>query len=114
MKGVSHGDVVRVFNERGAVLLAAYVTERIMPGVFYVDHGSRYDPIVPGELDRGGAINTITPRNTTSKNATGMVSGGFLVDFERADLAELQRQYPDVWAQPYHRSTGLAWERMLA
>ena len=28
----------------------AYVTERIMPGVIYVDHGSRYDPIVAGEI----------------------------------------------------------------
>ena len=54
-----NGDVVNIFNERGEVLCGAYVTERIMPGVVYVDHGARYDPIVPGELDRGGAINTI-------------------------------------------------------
>jgi molybdopterin guanine dinucleotide-containing S/N-oxide reductase-like protein len=112
-KGIKHGDVVKVFNERGAVLVGAYVTERIMPGVFYVDHGARWDPIVPGELDRGGAINTITPRNTTSKNATGMVSGGFLVDFERADLGELQRQYPEAFARPYDKSTGPTLERVL-
>ena len=113
--GIGHGDVMKVFNERGGVLVGAYVTERIMPGVIYVDHGARYDPIVPGELDRGGAINTITPRNTTSKNATGMVSGGFLVDCrERSSLDELRRQYPEAFAQPYNKSTGLAWERMLA
>ncbi len=110
----STGDIVKVFNERGGVLVGAYVTERIMPGVIYVDHGARYDPIVPGELDRGGAINTITPRNTISKNATGMVSGGFLVDVEPVDLDELRRQYPEAFSQPYHKSTGLAWERMLA
>ena len=79
-----------------------------------MDHGARYDAIVPGELDRGGAINSITPRNTTSKNATGMVSGGFLLDFEKADLDELRRQYPEVWARPIDAGTGLAWERMLA
>jgi len=56
-----------------AVLGGAYVTERIIPGVVYMDHGARYGPIIPGELDRGGAINTITPHNTTSRNATGMV-----------------------------------------
>jgi anaerobic selenocysteine-containing dehydrogenase len=39
--------VVNISNERGQVLCGAYVTERIMPGVIYVDHGSRYDPIVP-------------------------------------------------------------------
>ena len=110
----STGDIVKVFNERGAVLVGAYVTERVMPGVVYVDHGARYDPIVPGELDRGGAINTITPRNTTSKNATGMVSGGFLVECERADLEALRKQYPEAFARPYDKGTGLAWERMLA
>jgi trimethylamine-N-oxide reductase (cytochrome c) len=39
-------------NERGEVLAGAYVTERIMPGVISIDHGAKYDPIVPGELDR--------------------------------------------------------------
>jgi trimethylamine-N-oxide reductase (cytochrome c) len=111
---IKHGDVMKVFNERGAVLLGAYVTERIMPGVIYVDHGARYDPIVPGQLDRGGAINTITPRNTTSKNATGMVSGGFLVDVERADVDALRRQYPEAFSRPYDKASGLTYERMLA
>jgi hypothetical protein len=85
-----------------------------MPGVISVDHGSRYDPIVTGELDRGGAVNTITPRNATSMNATGMVSGGFLVDVAPVDLGELARRHPDAFAQPYDTRTGLAWERMLA
>ncbi len=113
-KGVQTGDVVRVFNERGAVLVGAYVTERVMPGVVSIDHGARYDAIVPGEFDRGGAINCITPRNTTSKNATGMVTGAFLLDFDKADLDELRREYPEVWARPIDQATGLAWERMLA
>jgi anaerobic selenocysteine-containing dehydrogenase len=111
---ITHGDVMKVFNERGAVLVGAYVTERIMPGVICVDHGARYDPIIPGELDRGGAINTITPRNTTSKNATGMVSGGFLVDVERADLDDLRREHPDAFSRPYDKASGLTYERMLA
>jgi len=79
-----------------------------------VDHGARYDPIIPGELDRGGAINTITPRNTTSKNATGMVSGGFLVDVERADVDDLRREHPDAFSRPYDKASGLTYERMLA
>ena len=40
-RGIKHGDVVKVFNERGGVLVGAYVTERIKPGVVYVDHGAR-------------------------------------------------------------------------
>ena len=112
-KGIRTGDVVKVFNDRGGVLLGAYVNERIMPGVIYVDHGARYDAIVPGELDRGGAINTITPRKTVSKNATGMVSGGFLLDVERVNLDELQKQYPEAFKQPYNSGSGLTLERMF-
>jgi len=113
IKGIKTGDVVKVFNDRGGVLLGAYVTERIMPGIIYVDHGARYDPIVVGELDRGGAINTITPRKTVSKNATGMVSGGFLLDIERVNVDELMRQYPEAFHKPYDRKSGLTLERMF-
>jgi len=111
--GIKTGDVVKMFNERGGVLAGAYVTERLMPGCVYIDHGARYDPIVPGELDRGGAINTITPRNTQSKNAAGMVSAGFLVDIERVDIDELKEKYPEAFSQPYNKTSGLCYERML-
>ncbi len=80
----------------------AYVTERIMPGVVYIDHGAKYDPIVPGEIDRGGAINTIVPRNTTSKNAVGHAVSGFLVEVEKTDMEELKRKYPEAFEKPFH------------
>jgi trimethylamine-N-oxide reductase (cytochrome c) len=106
--------VVRVYNERGTVLGGAYVTERIMPGVVYMDHGARYDPIVPGELDRGGAINTITPHNTTSKNATGMVVSSFLVEVKKANLDVLRSKYPEAFDRPYQADAGLRMERILS
>ena len=106
-RGIESGDVVKIFNERGVVLGGAYVTERIMPGVVYMDHGARYDPIVPGELDRGGAINTITPRNRSSKNATGMVVSGFLVEVAGANLYELRKKYPKAFQKDYNPASGL-------
>jgi anaerobic selenocysteine-containing dehydrogenase len=112
-RGIADGDVVKIYNERGAVLVGAYVTERIMPGVIYVDHGSRYDPLVPGELDRGGAINTITPHKITSRNATGMVVSGFLAECERADIDALRGKYPEAFARPYDSGSGLTIERVL-
>ncbi len=112
-RGIDNGDVVKVFNERGAVLVGAYVTERMSPGVVYVDHGARYDPIVVGELDRGGAINTISPHNGTSKNCWGMATSGYLVEIERADLDELRRQYPEAFNRPYDRATGQVVERVM-
>ena len=68
----------------------------------YVDHGARADFIVPGELDRGGAINTITPHNVISKNCGGMVCSGFLVEIAPVDLDELQKQYPEAFNRPYN------------
>lgn len=49
-RGIAEGDKVRVFNDRGVVLLPVRVTERIMPGV--VD--------VPQGVDRGGCANVLT------------------------------------------------------
>ncbi len=112
-RGIADGEVVTIYNERGAVLAGAWVTERIRPGAVYIDHGARWDPIVPGELDRGGAINTITPHNITSKNATGMVCSGFLVEVERADLDALRRAYPEAFKRPYRADAGLRLERVL-
>jgi len=71
-----------------------------------VDHGAKYDPIVPGELDRGGATNTICPYKTTSKNATGMAVSGFLIEVERADLGELMQKYPEAFKRPFHPAAG--------
>jgi anaerobic selenocysteine-containing dehydrogenase len=112
-RNIKYGDIIQVFNERGIVLGGAYVTERMMPGVVYMDHGARYDPIVPGEIDRGGAINTITPHNLTSQNTTGMVVSSFLVEVKPADMDGLRKKYPAAFKRPYHPDAGLRFERVL-
>jgi trimethylamine-N-oxide reductase (cytochrome c) len=109
-RGIQHGDIVKVYNERGVVLCGAYVTERLIPQVCYVDHGSRLDPIIPGWLDRGGAINTITPTSTTSKNATGMAVSGFLVQVEKVtdeEMAQWRRDYPEAFARKVDPDAGV-------
>ncbi len=106
-RGIEDGDVVKIYNERGEVLAGAYVTERMMPGAISIDHGSKYDPIVPGVLDRGGAINTICPRKITSPNATGHVVSGYLAEVERANLDELRKKYPEAFNRPFHPTAGL-------
>jgi anaerobic selenocysteine-containing dehydrogenase len=105
-RGIKHGDVVSIFNERGTVLGGAYVTERIMPGVIYIDHGAKWDPIEPGVIDRGGAINTIVPAKTTSKNAVGHAVSGFLADVEKTDLEALKAKYPEAFERPFHPCAG--------
>ena len=109
-RGIKDGDIVKVFNERGVVLVGARVWERIMPGVVYVDHGARHDPIVPGKVDRGGAINTIAPNGLTSKNACGQATSGYLVDVQKVkgeEWDEWRRDYPEAFAREYDQAAGL-------
>jgi len=82
-RGIKQGDMIRIFNERGSVFTAAYVTERMMPGVVRIPNGAGYDPVEIGKSSRGGTINTINPLNTTSRNAPGMVTNAFLVQVEK-------------------------------
>ena len=86
-RGIKDGDVVRLFNDRGSVLGAATVTERIKSGVIhsYCSCG-RYDPAEPGKaysLDRGGCVNLLTSDRLMSKNAPGMAPNSCLVEIER-------------------------------
>jgi len=113
-RGIRDGDVVSVYNERGVVLGGAYVTERIMPGALSMDHGAKVDPIVPGELDRGGAIDLICCRNPTSKNAVGMAMSGFLVEVERTNLEEMRRKYPEAFSRKFSPSAGPVIESYMA
>ena len=105
-------DLVKMFNERGIVLGGAYVTERIMPGVTYQDHGARGDPIADN-IDRGGANNLISPERTTSPNTQGQVASGFLVQVEkvsREQLDEWMKQYPEAFSREYDADSGLRFD----
>ncbi len=109
-RGIKNGDIVKIINERGIVLAGAYVTERLRPGVAYIDHGARVDFIKAGEIDRGGAINTISPGPITSKNAVGNVVTGYLVQVERLSMEEMdkwRREYPEVFEKEYDPAAGL-------
>jgi len=58
-RGISDGDMVRVFNDRGQMITPARVTGRIMPGVIDIPQGAWYDPDENG-VDRGGCADTLT------------------------------------------------------
>ncbi|MEG0462192.1 molybdopterin dinucleotide binding domain-containing protein, partial [Gordonibacter sp.] len=107
--GLKSGDIAKLYNERGGVLGGVIVSERIMPGVVYQDHGARVDSIVTGRggLDRGGANNLIAPSATTSKNAHGEVTSGFLVNIEKADVFQLAEQYPEAFGRSYDSASGV-------
>ncbi|MFC1963819.1 molybdopterin-dependent oxidoreductase [Chloroflexota bacterium] len=58
-RDIRNGEKVKVFNELGALLIQAYVTERIMPGVVAIGEGALYQPDNDG-IDHGGNPNIIS------------------------------------------------------
>ena len=112
-RGIKSGDIVKIFNERGIVLAGAYVTERLRTGVCYIDHGARHDPIKTGEIERGGAINTITPGAITSENCVGQIGGGYLVEVQRVTGEEMdrwKRENPEAFKRKYDPAAGLRFD----
>ncbi len=119
-RGIEHGDIVKVYNDRGIELGAAYVTWRMVEGGVHMDHGAHVDMIscAPEDFDnretkwvnRGGTVNNITPLMGTSKNCWGNATSGFLVEVEKLDpsqMEEWRKAYPEAFARDYDPSCGL-------
>ncbi len=68
LRGIKHNDLVRVFNDRGEMMIPAFVTETIMPGVVDINEGAWYDPD-PNGVDRGGCPNVLTRDEPTPAGA---------------------------------------------
>lgn len=81
-RGIKDGDMVRVFNDRGEMIIPADVTERIIPGTVAVPQGAWYDPDENG-VDRGGCSNMLT-KNVTSPGGA-FACNTALVQVEKAE-----------------------------
>jgi len=87
-RGIKAGDLVRVFNDRGSVILSAQIGERLQPGTVHsYESSSEYNPLgKPGRsADRGGCVNLLTPDRFLSKYACGMAPQTALVEIEKWD-----------------------------
>jgi biotin/methionine sulfoxide reductase len=85
-RGISEGDVVRVFNDRGACLAGALLTDAIVAGVVKLSTGAWWDPMefgVPGSLDKHGNPNVLTHDLATSSLAQACSAQSCLVQIER-------------------------------
>jgi len=85
-RGIAMNDLVLVHNDRGAVICAARLTERLPRGVVHSYSSSGvYDPMgEPGRsIDRGGCINQLTPKRSIAKKVTGTAANSCLVQVER-------------------------------
>jgi molybdopterin guanine dinucleotide-containing S/N-oxide reductase-like protein len=86
-RGIQDGDIVKLFNDRAAVLGIAQVTERMRPGVVHSYEGSSlYDPVEPGNPaspDKGGCVNMLSSSHLMSANVRGMSPNSCLVDIAK-------------------------------
>ena len=82
-RGIADGDVVRVFNDRGACLAGAVLDEALLPGVAQLSTGAWYDPEDPAAdapLCVHGNVNVLTPDVGTSRLAQGCTGQHVLVE----------------------------------
>lgn len=57
-RGIKDNDLIKVYNDKGTVVMPAYVTARIMPGVILIHHGGKFMPDNKG-VDFGAAASTL-------------------------------------------------------
>ena len=85
-RGISDGDIVRLYNDRGACLGGAVLSEALRPGVVQLSTGAWYDPADPTAekpLCVHGNPNVLTRDVGTSRLAQGCTGQLCLIEIER-------------------------------
>ena len=100
-RGISDGDIIRLFNERGACLAGVRVTDDIRQGVIQLATGAWYDPADPQEdapLCVHGNPNVLTRDVGTSSLAQGCTGQLTTAEVERftGNLPPIQAYDPPV------------------
>ena len=91
---IKENDLVKVYNDRGAVICAAQVTERLPSGTAHsYESSANYEPLgEPGSSpDRGGCINLLTSGRMMIKKSHSHAANSCLVQIELWDK-ELKKQ----------------------
>ncbi|MPW24720.1 molybdopterin-dependent oxidoreductase [Alkalibaculum sp. M08DMB] len=91
-RGIKENDLVKLYNDRGAVICAAKLTERVPPGTVHsYESSAKYDPVgEPGKsADRGGCINQLTPSRMIIKKSHGAGYMSCLIEVKKWDGKEV-------------------------
>lgn len=101
-RGLRDGDIVRVFNDRGAFLAGLRTSDALLPGVAQIATGAWFDPDDDLGLERHGNPNVVTPDIGTSTLAQGPSPNSCLVQVERYDgpLPPVRSFEPPEFADP--------------
>ena len=84
-RGIVDGDIVRVFNDRGACLAGIELSDQIRPQVIELPTGAWFDPqqVAGIDLEVHGNPNAVTPDIGTSSLAQGCSAHSCLVQVEK-------------------------------
>jgi biotin/methionine sulfoxide reductase len=85
-RGINEGDVIKLFNNRGACLAGVSLTTRIRTAVIELETGAWYDPLDPSDvesLEVHGNPNVLTRDAGTSQLAQGPTAHSCLVEVEK-------------------------------
>jgi anaerobic dimethyl sulfoxide reductase subunit A len=82
-RGIDDGDLVRVYNGRGAMILPCRLTNQIMPGVVDIPQGGWWEPDENG-VDQRGSTNVLTSERWTPL-AKGSAQHTIMVQVEKAN-----------------------------
>lgn len=81
-RGIAHHTLVKVFNDRGAVICAADVSPLVAPGVVKsFESSAEYTPLTTGgeTVDIGGSMNVLTSSRTAIQGTSSMAPNSCLV-----------------------------------
>ena len=85
-RGVADDDLIRLWNDRGSVVFAAQVTDRLRPGVVSASTASaEYRPVgEPGNsTDLGGCVNMLNPSKSITKKTHSIRANTSLIQMEK-------------------------------
>jgi molybdopterin guanine dinucleotide-containing S/N-oxide reductase-like protein len=99
-RGISQHDLIRVFNDRGAVICAADIVQTVTPGVVKTFGSSAEFNLLQteqGMVDLGGCINTLTNSRPQMKGTDASAPNSCL-----AEIEIWKHQYALQRKQPIH------------
>lgn len=89
-RNLVEGDLVRVFNDRGAFIASVRLGDNLRPHVAQIATGAWYDPAEPGmvgSLEKHGNPNVVTMDKGSSRLAQSPVAQTVLVEIEKCENA---------------------------
>jgi anaerobic dimethyl sulfoxide reductase subunit A len=85
-RGIKDGDKILAFNDRGKIVMPAYVTPRIMPGLVLIHAGAK-NMLGKGGIDYGAAPSTLLGGDFESNHAAARATNLIQIEKYQAEKA---------------------------